>query len=568
MPVKPAFEWEQTATTVVLRVTIKGFKPDAVDVFISDVFVKVNASPTYLLQLDLAHPIVVEKSSFWCDMPTVKITMQKAALSPAEQAMLGDRGEWPTLLIDKNTDQAVVADRRAGALERAEQLYGAKLDSREKQKAVEKKRMFEEHWAIEKTQRADIEGRVAAERTEEKASLRAWEETVAQTETARKQIFSPADVGMNDVAVPVRQEETTNVSIDFTSGSLAMPVRTRGDEDYYRKSRYKPVTAEDAPMFWKDKADKLYRGRQWRKSADAYSESIKRDGSFLTCISSRAACYLHLHEYHAAVNDCDLAITLMSNTPASDTTQDRYKATLMKLHVRRGAAYAWSGNVGKALEDYRMAAAYRSEDDDAEILRDLDAIEIYMREHAIVEQRNPEDDKRSQANRLYMGGNYGAAVEVYAELLAKNEYDVKSRSNMSAAYLHMGMFQQAFEQSTKVIDFCEEVASALNEPGVQSGSLMDSDDEEEAEDDFVAQRQEAARTIRERSGHVYLLLKCYVRCGAALCGLKRLKDGYDYFAMAVKITPYDDDLRDDANRIMEKLRMDSVISATTSAQSQ
>jgi dyslexia susceptibility 1 candidate gene 1 protein len=32
---------------------------------------------------------------------------------------------------------------------------------------------------------------------------------------------------------------------------------------------------------------------------------------------------------------------------------------------------------------------------------------------------------------------------------------------------------------------------------------------------------------------------------------------------AIRITPYDDDLRDDANRIAEKVRMETLIAAST-----
>ena len=49
---------------------------------------------------------------------------------------------------------------------------------------------------------------------------------------------------------------------------------------------------------------------------------------------------------------------------------------------------------------------------------------------------------------------------------------------------------------------------------------------------------------------------------AALCGKQQFKEAYEYMEMAVRISPYDDDLRDDANRILEKLRMDTLVRST------
>lgn len=561
MPVKPTFDWEQTDTSVILRVQVKGFKPEAVDVFISDTFVKINAHPTYLLQLDLLHAINVEQSGFWHDMPTVKVTLRKAAAQP-----------WDTLCIDPKTPYAELRERREGALDRAEKLYNTTLRTREEQKAVERKRMFNEQWEIEKALRREIEGKMKAERNQEEQGLEAWEAQLSKEAAARASSYTtPGDIV--PTAPPVRRAgETTNVTIDFTPASVTMPARSRGDEDYYLKSKYKPVSIEDAPMFWKDRGDKLFRARDWVGAANAYSESIKRDGSFFTCVLNRAACHLKCHDYPKAVADCDLAMTILSNTPASETTQERYKQQLIKIHVRRGAARAWNGEPGKALEDFRMAQAYRRTFDDdnrgetAEIDRDLGSIEAYMKQHNLIEDHDPTAERRSKAGQLYMHGQYAAAADEFRALLEINEFDYKARANLAAAHLQMGDFDECLAETTKIIDFCKDVASALSQPGVQSCNLMDSDDEEDADDELVAKRADAARTIRERSGHVYLLLKCYARAAAALCGKKQYREAYDYMELAVRISPYDDDLRDDANRILEKLRMDTIVQSTQNQQ--
>jgi dyslexia susceptibility 1 candidate gene 1 protein len=568
MPVTPNFDWEQTNDLVIIRGEFKGFKPDAIDIFISDTFVKVNAHPTYLLSLDLLHDITVETSTYRIVAPSVTLTLTKAVKGLV----------WDTLCIDKKTPAAVVKARRQEALARAEALYNTTLQTREQQKEIEKKRMFNEHWELEKQQRRDIEQKVKAEREEENASLATWQKDISTDATdkaaVKSTIMSPSDIYQMHLASapPVRQAETVTVAIDFTPKSMAMPSRTRGDEDFYRKSRYKPVSIEDSPMFWKERGDKLYKTRAWKQASDAYSESIKRDGCFLTCVSNRAACWIHMCEWKRAIEDCDLALTLLANTPASETTQERYRYLLTKLHTRRGSAYAWSGDYGKGLEDLRLASAYRkaegpSATNDVDI--DLQILESFMRERGLVEARDPVSIAMHDASRHYYNGNYAGAEEAYRAILEANTFEVKARSNLAAALLHMGRFQAALEESTKVISFCAEVAQALHQPGVTSATLADSDDEEEgdAQDEMVARRNVAAKKISEKSGHVYLLLKAYVRGAAALCGLKDFRKAYELMELALRITPYDDDLRGDAHRIAEKLRFDTLVSASTRAAS-
>lgn len=91
MPVTPEFSWEQSLLDITITASIKGFKKDAIDVFISDVYVKINAAPTYLLSLDLLKPIHVSKSTFRVDQGgVVKIVLPKV-----------EEGEWETLVVDK-----------------------------------------------------------------------------------------------------------------------------------------------------------------------------------------------------------------------------------------------------------------------------------------------------------------------------------------------------------------------------------------------------------------------------------------------------------------------------------
>ena len=615
MPVKPQFDWEQTGEDVLITISFKGYKKESVDVLIADVFVKANAPPQYLLAVDLLHEIDPEKSTHYFTEKPDGVSLH-CKLHKLEPDVV-----WDALsLSEASVGRTALLQRRQESTQRAEQRYRAQLDARVTQRETEKRRMLEAQWEVEKEQRGHIEQKVKAEKDAAEQELFAWEEDQARAAVHSAAPQSPADIyaashkktGVGESAhstavhqdpvvaaaptVPaVRQVDTVNVTVDFTPKTFAMPTRSRGDEDYYRQSRYKPVSIEDTPMFWKDRADKQYRARAWKAAADAYTESIKRDGAFLTCVMNRAACFIRLADYKKAIEDCSLALTMLANTPASEVTQDRYRGLMTKLYARRGAAYCWADDLRRGVADLRMAVAYRDPTNDDDVAADLALVEAKMAERGIVDDTmsDPLAARMQEAAAAYYQGSYEAAEEMYRAVLAESPFYAKAQGNLVAVLLRLGRFKAAFEACEEIIQFCGEVAAALEQPGGLVADQLDSDDEEDDSEEgdaaaenvgrkstvvsadnptaeggegdkdmLVRQRRAAAKKLGEQSGHVYMLLKAYVRSAAALCGLKEYHKAHTYLERALRITPYDNDLRDDCDRLAEKIRMETLVAVS------
>ncbi|CCW60360.1 unnamed protein product [Phytomonas sp. EM1] len=608
MPIRPQYEWEQTVEDVLLRIAIKGIKRNAVDVFVSDIFIKVNAAPTYLLTLDLLHAVVVDQCVHYFDSNNPFLLHLR--LKKVEPGLV-----WETLCLSSEVSKKEILQRRMHSMHRAEENYNRMLELRAKQRETENRRMTEAQWEVEKEQRRVIEERFNSEKAAAEKDLYAWEDD--QKPKAMKPCQAPpgspgcilplvqehasatalpTEFQANHNPPPVREPSTVNVTIDFTPKMFVLPTRSRGDEEYYRKSRYKPVSIEDSPMFWKEKGDKHYRAHEWKLSADAYSESIKRDGVFLTCVMNRAACFLCMAEYKRAIEDCTLALALLGNMPASEIAQDRYRYLLTTLHARRGAAYCWNDDLARGVTDLRMAAAYRDPDSNDGIIADLQVAEQLMVERGLTidTAQDPLDNLLQKAASLYYRQDYTAAAELYREILIKDPYRVHARSNLTVCLLLLGRFHEAAEECERIIHFCREVAAALNQPGILSsdGNDIDSDDEifelEDEEDegdrftssegveagreggrrDYVRdrmtrERRAAAAKLSQNSSHVYLLLKAYVRMAATHCGLKDYRKAHEFLELALRITPYDNDLLDDCNRLAEKIRLNTLVAAST-----
>lgn len=624
MPIKPVYEWDQTHEHITLHVHIKGFKKEAVDVLFTDSFIKVNAAPTYLLNVDLLHEIDPQEGRHYFDAETqglLHLRVKKTQIGQVwERLTINDEtpGSKPTL------SKKEVLERRKASLQRVEQRYNEMLQARKQQREAEGRRMTAAQWDVDKSQRRTIEQRMAAEKSAAEAELYAWEQglqpagtTNAAAAAVASSSPSPSEEGTVKKAVPstpadymtmfqnaspqeeanngdggaspllasspetatpgVRQADTVRIAIDFTPKSLTMPTRSRGDEEYYRQSRYKPVNVQDSPMFWKEKGDTYYKNREFKAAADAYSESIKRDGVFMTCVMNRAACYLQLMEYKRCVEDSTLALDLLANTPSSELSQDRYRFLMSKIHARRGAAYVWNDDLLRGLQDYRMAAAYADPELDPQTPKDLAVIEQLVKDRGLnVEDAagalNPFAAEMQAATAAFYKGQYAESEELYAKILEHDPYHAHARSNRVVVLLVRGEFDAALEECHQIIRQCEEVAQALQSTDGLDG--VDSDDEDEVEadeddeerknrDDLILKRRAAAKRIQESSGHVYLLLKAYVRGAAALCGKKDYRQAHMYLQSAMRITPYDNDLAEDCLRLEEKIRMDTLISAST-----
>jgi len=394
-------------------------------------------------------------------------------------------------------------------------------------------------------------------------------------EADKEKIFGPADL----LPAPRGERETATIGIDFTPSNLvAMPQRQKCDDEIYRRSRYKPKDLKDTPLHFKELGDKFYGQKQWKSAADAYSEALKRDTTYLSALNNRSICWLQLHKYERAIEDTTLSLNMLQSMPAANTTGDRFRAGMMKLFARRGAALCWQGKMREGLRDYEMAEGYSVGDlHKGEIEVDVQAIRdaLKARGELTSTEAHPLAIRKTEADRL-MGGvggqKFQEAYDIYTELLAKQPDYWDVIANRTVCCLYLRKFQEAVAECDRIILHCQSVASALVQGGVGDlGEVAgDSDDEEDLDSDDSAgevphksERKRASKLVKTNTNSVYMLLKAYTRKGAALCGLKDLRGAYEHFELALRIVPYDDDLRWDAEQLRQKLQLTNVISAAT-----
>lgn len=341
-------------------------------------------------------------------------------------------------------------------------------------------------------------------------------------------------------------------------------------------------------MHYKELGDKHYGHKQWKQAADAYSEALMRDTTYMSALTNRILCFMKLHKYERAVEDCNLALNLLQSMPAANTTSERFRAMMMKLHARRGACLCWDGKLREGLKDYQMAEGYSVGDlHRDEVQADLHAVKETMREQGLLTEAevHPLALRKNDADRLVGGAGgqkFQQAYDEYTAILAERPDYWDVVANRVTVCLYLRKFREAIGECDRIIEHCQHVASAMAAGGVgqftddnadsdddeEEGGISDDDDDagEEAKRPPRSERKRASSLVKSNTTSVYMLLKAYVRKGAAMAGLKDLRGAYEHFELALRIVPYDDDLRWDAEQLRQKLQMNNVIKASTGKQ--
>ncbi|TXG53941.1 hypothetical protein EZV62_019197 [Acer yangbiense] len=104
----------------------------------------------------------------------------------------------------------------------------------------------------------------------------------------------------------------------------------------------------DASELLKEKGNAAFKGRQWNKAVNYYSEAIKLNGKNTTYFCNRAAAYLELGCFQQAEEDCSEAISL-------DKKVRGHAFDNVKAYLRRGTARETLICYKEALQDFKHA---------------------------------------------------------------------------------------------------------------------------------------------------------------------------------------------------------------------
>lgn len=217
MPLSPEYSFTQTAAAVSLHVALKGTPKRKVDIYIADVFVKINFAP-YLLQLDLCAPVSLDKCVARFDQRDGKLHVVLEKAAPVD-------AEWETLTFTPPTTASsgekrrILQERRAASMARKE-AYDAGVRELVKERRHKNEKMtLRRQMAVEEDERQHIEELKAEEKEDAERAVYETFTQLQQEQAAQRdkkqgapaaKTGATAAAGVSDEKKTKKKDQTTN----------------------------------------------------------------------------------------------------------------------------------------------------------------------------------------------------------------------------------------------------------------------------------------------------------------------------------------------------------------------
>eukprot|EP00002_Diphylleia_rotans_P036564 TRINITY_DN8073_c0_g1_i5.p1 TRINITY_DN8073_c0_g1~~TRINITY_DN8073_c0_g1_i5.p1 ORF type:complete len:533 (-),score=99.17 TRINITY_DN8073_c0_g1_i5:330-1928(-) len=486
MPVQLQYSIEENADALTLLVSLRGIGRTQLDVYVSELFVKVTSTP-YLLIVDLFDAVDEMKSVATVDNDELRVVMPKIRSgSWAQQTFKGTKEEIlrrRNESIERTQEREKHAREEKARLKREAERHTVQrqiqVEQAERlameQRIEEEKRMFMRETALDNSDssvrrdESDDEDKESNVQPQVNQPSQSDEETPAdesmeapRSEELNSDFFTESDVQPQPAYVPpVRQ--SNSVAVKFTPKIANVPARDSNDPNEVKKAtgnkpKAEASTLEEKSAIWlKEKGDKFFTLGDFPSAIQAYSDALHLEPSNLRCLANRAAAHFRAgsvgFEYtdvpgekllsqqaflKACVSDCSVGLSLTQNQ------QDIDKDLVVRFLVRRAAAHSLLENYESGIADYLSASKLAPED--ATIKSDLERI------------FNFESQARTLANEQYRQGDFVAAIKLYSVAISIKP-SVSSYSNRAASFL------QANKDLDQAISDCTQGLYLLGESG-------------------------------------------------------------------------------------------------------
>ncbi|KAJ3071100.1 Dynein assembly factor 4, axonemal [Podochytrium sp. JEL0797] len=394
-------DFTETADRVLVSVPLNGVKADKADIYANDLYIKINFPP-FFYETDLLHAIDPEESEAVVGDGCVKFSMKKV-----------DPKLWGSLNA-VNLTPLEVRTRREDAFTRELARVAKQREAKAIKKREEHYRLIQEQITIERAEKERIDEMKAEEKRIAEEGIQQWKKQMAQQKiessrstvrelkpdsqadgimaklNSEEEVKQPAETNRTDSAIfdasdaiePVAapaDDLSDDSEDDLDMDEIRAKVRKEMDTKWVHrinqawekdsKSRvdtlYDPVSADEKnPFFLKDKGNAFFKTGNLQAAINAYTAALEIEPTLIACLTNRAICHLKLSTYPSCIQDCTLALDLL--TTEHDRKMDRdpmkqmphvpaFNATRVKLLVRRAAAMVKMGEVDKAAKDYEVA---------------------------------------------------------------------------------------------------------------------------------------------------------------------------------------------------------------------
>lgn len=207
----------------------------------------------------------------------------------------------------------------------------------------------------------------------------------------------------------------------------------------------------------KDRGNKLYKERKFDEAIAAYDEAFGIDGTNMMFMNNKAAVYVEMGQTEKAIEICNEALEVGKANKAG------YEETA-KVLQRIGSAHVKAGNLKQGIEFYGKAQLEHFE---KSVERKIKLLELDAKKAEKAAYINPALglEAKEKGNTFFREGNFPDAIKSYEEAIKRDPTNAPFRNNLAAAYLKMGLFNDAKREVEKSLEIDKTYVKAWAKKG-------------------------------------------------------------------------------------------------------
>lgn len=207
----------------------------------------------------------------------------------------------------------------------------------------------------------------------------------------------------------------------------------------------------------KERGNALYKAKNFNEALAAYDEAFNADHTNLMVLNNKAAVYIEMGESDKAIEVCNEIIEKASSVKLP--FEDR-----AKVYQRIAAAHLKKNDMQAAINAYGKS---QMEMHDKAVERKMKNLELKLKKFQQQQYINPEKaaEAKERGNAAFREGNFPVAITEYEDACKRDPTNAAYHNNLAAAYLKMGVFNDAKREVEKSLELDKTYVKAWAKKG-------------------------------------------------------------------------------------------------------
>lgn len=207
----------------------------------------------------------------------------------------------------------------------------------------------------------------------------------------------------------------------------------------------------------KEKGNTLYKEKKFDEALAAYDEAMAIDPENIMLLNNKAAVYIELNQIDTALQTCESILEKAKGTKFSYEDKAKVLCRMAGAHIKAKDVPAGLACYGKAqMESYDKA-----------VERKIKTLELEEKKRKIKEYINPEEGlaAKERGNASFRDGDFPTAIKEYEDATKRDPTNAPYHNNLAAAYLKMGVFNDAKRMVEKALEIDKNYVKAWAKKG-------------------------------------------------------------------------------------------------------